>query len=198
MLRVRQSLRARKMQQTRSDIAAAALALMDRDGYAATTMEAIADAAGVSRRTVFRYFSDKEEVVFADDPVHTEVILAAVDGAAPEAAPLQVVRRAGHALAAELERGAKDVARWSALVATEPALQARYLAKQRRWEALLAERLAQREGTAPEAAALAAKIGVACVQAAFDRWIADPRRPLGEHVDAAFAALAGLVAEPGG
>ncbi len=188
-----QGLRERKKEQTRRLLADTALELMVRDGYAATTMAAIADAADVSRRTVFRYFADKEEVVFADDGAHTEAILAAVDSAAGDLAPLDVVRAAGHGVARVLERGPDELARWMALVAQEPALQARYLAKQRRWEALIGERLAARPGVDERAARLAAKVGIACVQSAFDAWQADPSVPLSRRIDEAFAALGALV-----
>ncbi len=195
MALVGQTLRDRKKEQTRRDIATAALRLMVRDGFGATTMGAIADAADVSRRTVFRYFPDKEEVVFADDAAHTEVLLAAVDAAVAGTPPLEILRQAGHALAVELGRDAKDIARWRAVVATEPALQARYLVKQRRWEILVTERLAARQDGAP--AALVAKIGIACMQAAFDAWIADPAgSSLGDRLDDAFAALPELVSQP--
>ncbi len=187
--------RDRKKERTRRDIAGAALALMARDGFEATTMAAIADAADVSRRTVFRYFSDKEEVVFADDASHTQVLLDAVDDAPPGTPSLDVVRRAGHALAVEFGREADDVVRWREVVAAEPALQARYLVKQRRWEDLITERLVARR---PDPAApLVAKIGIACMQAAFDAWIADPSGPsLGDRLDAAFDALPALLAQP--
>ncbi len=189
------TLRDRKKERTRRDIAGAALALMARDGFEATTMAAIADAADVSRRTVFRYFADKEDVVFADDSSHTQVLLDAVDDAPAGMPPLDVVRRAGHALAVELGRDAGELVRWRAVVAAEPALQARYLVKQRRWEVLIAERLAARRPGVP--AALVAKIGIACMQAAFDAWIAEPAGPsLGNRLDAAFDALPALLAQP--
>jgi AcrR family transcriptional regulator len=191
MRRVRQTLRDRKKEQTRRQIADAALVLMARDGYGATTMAAIADAAGVSRRTVFRYFADKEEVVFADDPHHIGAILAAVDEAPPDLPPLVVMRRAGLAFAAEIGRSPKEIGRWTAIVGGEPALQARYLAKQRRWEERITERLATRGHADPQ---LSAKIGIACVQAAFDGWASEPAgHSLAARVEAAFDALPALV-----
>jgi TetR/AcrR family transcriptional regulator, regulator of mycofactocin system len=51
---------------TRSDIVAAALGLFDHAGFEATTIEQIAVAAGVARRTFFRYFPSKEAVLFAE------------------------------------------------------------------------------------------------------------------------------------
>jgi AcrR family transcriptional regulator len=58
--------RERKKQQTREAIAQAALDLFVERGYAATTLAEIAEAAGVSTRTIFAYFPSKEAILFAD------------------------------------------------------------------------------------------------------------------------------------
>ena len=59
-------LRERKKARTRATIQREALRLFQRDGYAATSVEAIAEAAEVSPSTFFRYFPSKEDVVLAD------------------------------------------------------------------------------------------------------------------------------------
>ncbi|MFC9998564.1 TetR/AcrR family transcriptional regulator [Nocardia sp. NPDC127526] len=59
----RTGLRERKKQQTRSRIIEVALRLCDKQGFDATTVEQIADAADVSPRTVNRYFDSKEAIV---------------------------------------------------------------------------------------------------------------------------------------
>src|SRR6202140_5785941 len=56
-------LRARKRRETRQRIAEAGLKLFVRKGYEATTLEAIAAAAGISARTFFYYFKTKDEVL---------------------------------------------------------------------------------------------------------------------------------------
>jgi TetR/AcrR family transcriptional regulator, mexJK operon transcriptional repressor len=56
---------------SRAAIIAAATTLFLRDGYAATTMDDIAEAAGVSKRTVYNNFADK-------DALFREVVMAAV------------------------------------------------------------------------------------------------------------------------
>ncbi len=183
------TLRDRKKERTRRAISDAALALMAERGYAATTMGDVAAAADVSRRTVFRYFADKEDVVFADDDEHLEAIVAAIDAAPADAPPLELMRRAGHGFAGSLAARRTQLGAWLALVASEPALAARSLAKQRAWEGVFAARFADR-GVAPDRAALVAKVGIACVQAAFEAWAADPgAQDLGERVDVAFAEL---------
>ena len=59
-------LRERKKHATRLAIHEAGMLLFAEHGFTATTVDAIADAAGVSRATVFTYFPSKEEIVFGD------------------------------------------------------------------------------------------------------------------------------------
>lgn len=58
-------LRERKKAQTREALFHAALELVSEHGFESTTVDQIADRAGVSRRTFFRYFPSKEAVLFA-------------------------------------------------------------------------------------------------------------------------------------
>jgi AcrR family transcriptional regulator len=62
-------LRERKKRKTREAIRAATYALVEEQGYDATTVEQIADRAEVSPSTVFRYFPTKEDIVLADEYV---------------------------------------------------------------------------------------------------------------------------------
>jgi AcrR family transcriptional regulator len=59
-------LRERKKQQTREDIAHAAMELFSERGFDAVTVAEVAEAAGVSEKTVFNYFPAKEDLVFPD------------------------------------------------------------------------------------------------------------------------------------
>jgi len=60
-------LRERKKAKTRAAIRDAAMRLFTEQGYAATTVEQIAEAAEVSPSTFFRYFPTKEDVILTDD-----------------------------------------------------------------------------------------------------------------------------------
>jgi AcrR family transcriptional regulator len=70
--------RAAKKAATRARIRSAALELFERFGYEAATVERIADAAGVTHTTFFRYFPTKEDVALSDDydPLIAELIRA--------------------------------------------------------------------------------------------------------------------------
>ena len=85
-------LRERKKIKTRQTIRREAFRLFDANGYAATTVEQIADAAEVSPSTFFRYFPSKESLLLADDL--DPLVLAAFKAQPPELSPSQAIRRA--------------------------------------------------------------------------------------------------------
>jgi AcrR family transcriptional regulator len=69
-------LRERKKQATRLAIRDAAMTLFEQQGFAQTTFDRIADAADVSRATVFSYFPTKEEIVFGDAALAVDALAA--------------------------------------------------------------------------------------------------------------------------
>jgi|SRR5215203_3380249 len=71
-------LRERKKQATRIAIRDAAMALFGQQGFAHTTFDRIAEAANVSRATVFSYFPTKEEIVFGDAAAAVGALAAAL------------------------------------------------------------------------------------------------------------------------
>src|SRR5688572_8127443 len=73
-----ESLRERKREQTKVALQAAAIRLFNEKGYAATSVDDIAEAANVSRRTFFRYFGSKEGVLFSESDESGERIRAAL------------------------------------------------------------------------------------------------------------------------
>src|ERR1700756_655300 len=85
-------LRERKKIKTRQAIRRSAFRLIDENGYAATTVEQIAEAAEVSPSTFFRYFPSKESLLLADDL--DPLILAAFRAQPPDLSPGQAIRRA--------------------------------------------------------------------------------------------------------
>jgi AcrR family transcriptional regulator len=173
-------LRERRRIATTTEISEAALALFEQRGMAATTIHDIAQAAGVSDRTCFRYFPSKEESVLTLQPVFDAPLddwLADVDrGSAPLPQLEAVYGRVLASLDGELAPIAHQQLRVRRLMADEPQLRATAVSADaaRSWE--LAERMTQAFGgriTAQEARLVTELAGVA-VRAAFDEW-ADAR-----------------------
>jgi AcrR family transcriptional regulator len=88
----RPGLRARKKARTRADIQRAALRLFRQQGYTATTMTQVAEAADVSPSTLFRYFPSKESLVLFDD-LDLPILRAFADQP-PELSPVMALRAA--------------------------------------------------------------------------------------------------------
>jgi AcrR family transcriptional regulator len=99
-------LRERKKIRTRQTIRREAFRLIQENGYAATTVEQIAEAAEVSPSTFFRYFPTKESVLLADDM--DPVILDALNEQPPDLSPSQAVRRAYQAAVANLSEDERE------------------------------------------------------------------------------------------
>lgn len=77
----------------RRELAAAAMELFATKGYEATTVDEIAAAAGVARRTFFRHFRSKEEAIFPDHDDTLVRVEAVLHAAAPHEHPLDTVCR---------------------------------------------------------------------------------------------------------
>jgi len=85
-------LRERKKQKTRSAIQREAMRLFQEQGYDATTVEQIAEAAEVSQSTFFRYFPTKEDVVLLDD--YDPVIAKMIAERPADEPPVTAIRKA--------------------------------------------------------------------------------------------------------
>jgi len=173
-------------------LARAALELYAEQGYEQTTVQDIAERAGVTERTFFRYFADKREVLF--DGAHTleRLAVAGVAAAPPGAGPLEAagagVVRGCDALADRFQHARTR----AGVVAANPGLQERELLKMAALGRAVAAALRDR-GTPEPAAALAAEAAVAAFRVGFEAWVAgDGRRGLDDHVRAALAELRAL------
>jgi AcrR family transcriptional regulator len=87
-----QPLRTRKQEFVRGAIWDAAINLFADRGYDETTVDDIARAAGVSRRSFFRYFASKDDLMGHGIVTYASLITAAVRACPPTAAPLEVLR----------------------------------------------------------------------------------------------------------
>ena len=88
------SLRDQKKEQTREALFEAAIQLFRERGFTGTTVDDIAAAARVSRRTFFRYFPAKEAVVFPWDAERLDRFEQILRDRSSGEAPFELVRRA--------------------------------------------------------------------------------------------------------
>jgi AcrR family transcriptional regulator len=149
-------------------------------GFDQTTVADIAERAGLTGRTFFRYFADKREVLFSGSASLQEHLVAALAGAPESATAIESVAVALDA-AAELLGDHRDLSRQrQAVIAAHAELQERELMKMAALSAALAEGLRRRGVIDPEAS-LAAELGTAVFRVAFGSWVNGPGdRTLGE------------------
>ncbi|MEU6972982.1 TetR family transcriptional regulator [Kitasatospora aureofaciens] len=188
------SLAERKRRLVADELTGAALRLFAEHGFDAVTVDDIAASTGMSKRTFFRYFASKEDVVVR---FLTELgggmraeLAARPPGEPPSTALRNAVRAAVDACAGHSDRTLRVVR----LILGTPALRARFLERQAQWRDELAAVLADRLGL-DSATGLHPRLAAGTALAAFDvvlqQWsdsdgTADPA----DLTDQAFATIA--------
>jgi AcrR family transcriptional regulator len=158
------SLRSRKKQRTREEIADAALLLFARQGFDAVTIADIAAAAEVSQQTVYNYFKTKESLVFDEDEAFEARFVAMVRDRPKKASLIEAVRAEAHAFLDGLSRrpgGEHRRGSMPYLVATSAALRRHWLAVVERHSHAIARALVADSGrtlSLPEAKILGASL----------------------------------------
>src|SRR3954447_15883034 len=153
----------------RGRLAEAALGLYAEQGYEATTVAEIAERAGLTERTFFRYFADKREVLFGGSHLLQDLLIGALGDTDPSAAPIEQVVTAVEA--ADRFFTDPDFSRQrQAVIAEHPELRERELIKLATLSEAFAEALRGR-GVREPTASLTAEAGVAVFKVAFERWI---------------------------
>jgi AcrR family transcriptional regulator len=153
----------------------AAMELYAEPGFEQTTVAEIAGRAGLTERTFFRYFADKREVLFSGASQLQELIVRAVSGAPPSAAPLDAVGGALEAAGAMFDQR-RDYARArQGIIDANPELQERELKKMSTLARAIAGALRDR-GVVEPAATLTAEAGIAVFRVAFKRWVTETER----------------------
>jgi AcrR family transcriptional regulator len=168
----RPGLRERKKARTRAAIREHALRLFREQGYDATTVEQIADAAEVSPSTFFRYFPTKEDVVLQDDM--DLLWLEAVKAQPPHLSPVAALRAGMRDAFASIPPEEFDRLREAMRLAlTVPAVRARSLDEFSRTIGIIAAALAERTGRDPDDPNVRTFAG-AVVGVAMTAWFAGP------------------------
>ena len=191
-----EGLRERHRRRTAADLEEAALKLFSDRGFDAVTIDDIAAAADVSRRTFFRYYAAKEDVVLSDHPRRLDELQAALDRRPADEPPLAALRHAVMSLVGSIEEQREHMLRRFQLVTTTPSLEARSLCLQRNWEAAVTAMLAARMGVDPAKdlrPGVAAATTMAAMRIATVNWLAG-----GGQDDLAAIMAAGLDLLDGG
>jgi AcrR family transcriptional regulator len=173
----------------RERLVVAAVDLFTEQGYDATTVAQIAQRAGVTRSTFFRYFPDKREILVAGQRTLSELLAAGIAEAPLKASPLQAV-------AAGLQRVSREMGpmnrqlgpRMKAAVAANAELQERDALKRVGLAAAMTTALTAR-GVPDTTAQLAAELGVLAFKRGYTEWSEHDRDS--EH-DLAHYTLAAL------
>ena len=184
----------RSRQAAYAEIISVAMRLFLDQGFEQTTIDQIASTAGISRRSFFRYFGTKEDIVLGDLANQGELVRQALEQVPSTVGPWEALRQALHAVdALKVERG--DMLKISRMMYGTPSLRARSIEKHLHWQALLVPDIRRRLGLAdddvtdPGPGAIVAS-AIACLDAAGELWTsADGRGDLGALYDRAVAAV---------
>ncbi|WP_345771900.1 mycofactocin system transcriptional regulator [Geodermatophilus sabuli] len=177
---------------TRARIEQAALELFARKGFEQVTTDEIADAAGISRRTFFRYFATKADAVWGDFSLHVERLDRLLSAARAEQ-PVLASICAAYVEVNDYSAGDLPMLRQRmALILGEPALQAHSQVRYADVDRVVAEHVARRTGESPGALLprLVATSSRAAATTAFEVWLADGTTTLADDLHAAFDQLA--------
>jgi mycofactocin system transcriptional regulator len=180
---------------SRSEVEHAAFELFARQGFDRTTVDDIAHAAGIGRRTFFRYFPSKNDIAWGDFDGELRRMRTRLTNYPADQPLVDAIRSA----LVDFNRIDPAEAPWHRrrmeLILTTPALQAHSALRYADWRQVLAEFVADRLGVAadslaPQAIAYAT-LGIAL--AAYEQWLRAPGSDLAELLTAGLAELGSAV-----
>jgi mycofactocin system transcriptional regulator len=175
-----------------------ALELFARNGFEATTVEDIAAAAGISRRTFFRYFRSKNDVPWGDWPRLLDELDDVLTAAPDDMAIFEVIAAATARVNRLPTDGRRAHRERMELILHTPALQAHSSLRYAEWRAVVARFAARRRGEPVDGLGpqLIGHLALAGGQAAYEEWLRDDSSDLDEVVHRTFAMIAVVARAP--
>lgn len=174
------------------ELAAQAQRLFVENGFEQTSVEDIAATVGVSRRTFFRYFPTKADVIWVESEAEHELFEQLLEHS-PENQSSWAAVTAAYIATLDHGRAEDDWARHRArLILYEPAVQAQANHVLRRWRTTVTHFVANRRRCDVEdvTARAAGHAAVAASIAAHEHWLVHPELPIAECMRTLFDALA--------
>jgi len=168
------------------------LRLFTRHGFEDTTVERIAAAAGVSRRTFFRYFDSKADVLWHAFDGEVRALREAF-AAVPATVPMmEAIRQVVVGVNRYRAEDVPELRERMSLISSVPALQASAAHHYDTWERAVSHFAASRLGQPPDSLYPLAigRATLAVCRAAYDRWIDRADADLTSYLDQALRALA--------
>jgi AcrR family transcriptional regulator len=192
LAKIPNDLRERKRQLTLDRIAETGLKLFIEHGYEATTLDAIAAASGISRRTFFHYLKSKEDVLLEHESgKFLHVLRPTFLKQSPKQSPIDAARKTFLALASTYQTKESVIA--DRILRSIETLRLRKEALLVQMEQVLAEAMYELwpDETRRPALRLAAMMAMGTLRFAKDNWRQeDAARPLTHYIDEAFDLLA--------
>ncbi|WP_100475327.1 mycofactocin system transcriptional regulator [Mycobacteroides abscessus] len=188
----------RRPSTTRDEITAVAMTLFAQHGFDEVSVDDIAAAAGIARRTVFRYYSSKNAIVWGDFDSHLGVMRTLLDETADTVDTSTALRQAVLTFNDfPVDETPRHRMRMR-MILEVPALQAYSMLMYTGWRDVIAQFVARRSGTDPGSllpqTVAWTLLGVAL--AAYEQWLADESSKLttllGKGFDAAEVGLRAL------
>jgi len=189
-------LRERKKAMTRLALEDAALELFAAKGFDHTTVDEIAEACNVSRRTFFRYFASKEDIFAGDKNEHDSQVFDLIASRPADEPALESLRATVLTMAAELATDRDRVVAKVRIINETPSLRSSGLEHEQGSIDLIVDALARRSATPLDDDALfrlrlVTQAAVGAMRAAIDRWVATgAREDIADVAVDAFDALA--------
>ncbi|MDR6173930.1 mycofactocin system transcriptional regulator [Nocardioides zeae] len=182
---------------THESIESVALDLFHRDGFEQTTVDDIATAAGISRRTLFRYFASKNDIPWGRFSEGLAELARRLDEAPHDEPVWQALHDAILDFNAVPAGGEEQHRRRMRLLLGTPALQAHSALMYAEWRGVIARFVAERRGIAADdvRAVVVGHAALGVSLAAYETWLAHDDADLGEQLDAALGALRDHLAE---
>ena len=145
-----EGLRERHRRRTAALLEQAALRLFAERGVENVTVEEIAAAAEVSRRTFFRYFASKEDVLLSDHKEKLAHLRGALEARPADEPALTALRQAFLSMAGTYEDERDRLLQRAQVMRSSESLQARSLGYQTLWEDAVTDMMALRMGVDPD------------------------------------------------